>query len=54
MRTPHWRAEVDRHGSSHNDFLMLTTLVIAMILATGFCVTNHVPSLPTTVAIVDR
>ena len=59
MRKRHWRTEVFRHGSSNNDFLMLTTLVLAMILATGFCVASHRLSFlttvdNTTVAIADR
>ena len=46
MRKPHWRTEVDRNGSSHTDFLMLTTLVLAMILATGYCMAARSSWLP--------
>lgn len=54
MKKLQGRTEAVRRGSSHSDFLMLTTLVVAMILATGYCVANHDSPLPTAVAIAER
>ncbi len=42
------RNEAFRRGSGHSDFLVLATLVFALILVISYCAASQIASPPTT------